>query len=84
MKIKVMKRKASISVSFQVEDDKEGVDLKNVLLGSFPDGVTAHNMVGLIELLGQMGYKAESTKSTKTVNTFKVKKRDRGAVRERA
>jgi hypothetical protein len=73
MKIRVVKKRGSFSVSFRAMNGGEGVDLKDVVLGmakSHPDAL----VTDAVEELGKLGYTGELIKESPNVKEFSVKK----------
>jgi hypothetical protein len=73
MKIRLTKNKKSLSVRFSAENDTEGVDLKDVVLG-MAKGANAGMMTRAIEDLGKRGYTGDLTKETASTKQFTVRK----------
>ena len=71
MKIKLTKKRNSISVQFRAQGGSEGVDLKEMVLSMAKGN---DSVAGLVQELGDKGYRGGLTKETEDVKEFTVSK----------
>ena len=69
MKIKLTKKKGSVSVKFSAETDVEGIDLKDIVLATGKKGFSVDNTIAEF---GARGYKGGLTKETRNTKEFTV------------
>ena len=71
MKIRITKKKGSVTLRFEAGGGSEGVDLKDIILGAAKKGLSIASITD--ELLAR-GYTGVPTKDTPNVKEFKLAK----------
>jgi hypothetical protein len=72
MKIKLTKKRNSMSVRFSAEGDREGVDLKNIVMAAGKKPVKPFMEASIAEL-ERRGYRGGVTKETRNTREFTLR-----------
>ena len=73
MKIKLVKKKRSMTVSFRAQNGAEGVDLKDVVMAMAKSSPTLL-VTDAIDELGKRGYAGDLVKESPNVKDYVIKK----------
>lgn len=75
MKIKLTKKRNSVSVRFSAESSQEGVDLKDLVMAA-ADAPSEELLSKSIEGLERLGYRGGITKETRNTREFILTKKE--------
>jgi len=74
MKIRLSKKKNSVSLRISAQSDDEAVDLKDAVLAMGEKEASWDSCVKAAELLAERGYTGEVTKETRNTKEFTLSK----------